>query len=222
MTLSAIDTPPDLRTLTLMQRETLYTGTVRRAHQERSDMLARSLSRLASMFRSKRNLAGIFVVLAAIVGASAATSGARADDGKFKIRHSVSGMVTQNGPVQAHGRAAPMPGGFKAAQKIPSLVDRVQPRVQGKIDCLVGCKPKPILYQHKKFPCKIVGCKPGKDHDGHHHGHHHDHHKHGSWQWGGVTVVASDHGGCGYEFWKWKMTGWRFWKHAYLSCRGWE
>ncbi|RWC90179.1 MAG: hypothetical protein E5V58_12875 [Mesorhizobium sp.] len=161
------------------------------------------------------NLAGAVIVLAAIAGAGALTSGAHAGD--FKVKHGIAHAVTQGGGVNVHGRPAPSPGGFKAASRLPSLVDRVQPRIDAKIDCVPnGCKSgPPDLYKHKKLPCELFGCKPD-------HGHHHGHHKHGAWGWGGVTIVASDHGGCGYEFWKWKVTGWRFWKHAYLACRDWE
>ena len=172
-----------------------------------------------SMTTNILSRAGAIVAVAACVGGVSLTSNARADGG-VKIKHSFAHVAVHNRPVMPQGRPAPSPGGFKAASKLPSLVDRVQPRIHAKIDCLPnGCKSgPPDLYKHKKLPCKIFGCKPGE----HHHGHHHGHHWHGSWAWGGITIVASDHDGCGYEYWKWKTTGWRSWKQAYRICRGWE
>lgn len=49
------------------------------------------------------------------------------------------------------------------------------------------------------------------------------HHHHGKW-WvlGGVTILASQYSGCGYEYYKWKSTGSPFWYAKYAECRGWE
>lgn len=165
------------------------------------------MARLTSMFRIEGRLAGIVLLLATIIGAMAVTNGARAEDGKFKIKQGISQAVKQNS-ASPHMRLAR---------------EQSRPRINAKINCaVIGCKAKPPILKHRpKLHCKVFGCKPGKDHDGHH-GNHHGHHKHGSWAWGGVTIVASDHGGCGYEFWKWKTTGWRYWRHAYQSCRGWR
>lgn len=193
--------------LTPTQHEKLHTGAMARACQERSAVPAKGMARLTSMFRIEGRLAGIVLLLATIIGAMAVTNGARAEDGKFKIKQGISQAVKQNS-ASPHKRLAR---------------EQSRPRINAKINCaVIGCKAKPPILKHRpKLHCKVFGCKPGKDHDGHH-GNHHGHHKHGSWAWGGVTIVASDHGGCGYEFWKWKTTGWRYWRHAYQSCRGWR
>lgn len=153
-------------------------------------------------------LAGVVLLLAALVGAMAVTNVARAEQSNLKVRHGISQAVKQSQVLPHRGLAR----------------EQSRPRINAKIDCaVVGCKAKPPILKHQRkgLPCKIVGCKPGKGHGGHH-GNHHNKHKHGSWAWGGVTIVTSDHGGCGFEFWKWKTTGWRYWRHAYRDCRGWE
>jgi hypothetical protein len=197
--------------LPLAQHEKLYTGAIACAHQERSAVLVKGLARLTSLFKIERRVAGIFLLLAAIIGATAVTNGARAEDRNVKIKHGLSQAVKQNSEMP-QGRLA-----RRTVSKLPSLADKIRPTIKAKIDCaVIGCKAKrPVLKHNPKLHCKIFGCKPGKNHGGHH-----GNHKHGSWAWGGVTIVASDHDGCGYEFWKWKTTGWRYWRHAYQSCRG--
>lgn len=204
--------------LTLAQHEKLYAGTIARAHQERSAVFAKGVVRLRSLFKIERRLAGIFL-LAAIIGAMAVTTGTRAEDGNVKLKRSISQAVTKS-PATPHIRLARRTQTIMPVGKLPFLGDKIRPREQVKIDCaVIGCKVKrPVLKHNPKLHCKIFGCKPGENHGGHHG----NHHKHGSWAWGGVTIVASDHGGCGYEFWKWKTTGWRYWRHAYQSCRGWR
>lgn len=205
--------------LTPTQYEALYTGAAARAHQERSAVLAKGVARLTSMFKIER--AGVVLLLAAIVGAMAVTNGAHAEGSNLKIKHGISQAVKQ-GPATPHVRLARRTETLRPSGKLP-FTDKIRPRIQAKIDCAaIGCKAKPPILKHQRkgLPCKIVGCKPGNGGHGGHHGNHH--HKHGSWAWGGVTIVAADHGGCGYEFWKWKTAGWRYWRHAYLSCRDWE
>ncbi|MER8828405.1 hypothetical protein NKH73_18410 [Mesorhizobium sp. M0938] len=208
--------------LTLTQYEKLYTGAMARARQERSAAPAKGMARLTSMFRIEHRFAGIVLLLATIIGAMAVTNGAQAGENKFKMKHGVSQAVKQNSAMP-QTRLARRTQTFRPTGKLPSFGDKIRPRINAKIDCaVISCKAKPPILKHRpKLHCKVFGCKPGKDHDGHH-GNHHGHHKHGSWLWGGVTIVASDHGGCGYEFWKWKTTGWRYWRHAYQSCRGWN
>ncbi|CCV03426.1 hypothetical protein MESS2_1050030 [Mesorhizobium metallidurans STM 2683] len=200
--------------LTPTQHEKLYTGAMARARQERSAVPAKGMARLASMFRIERRLPGIVLLLATIIGAMAVTDGAQAEENKFKVKQGISQAVKQNS-------AMPQTRIRRTVSKLPSLGDKIRPKITGKLNCAVtGCKAKPPILKHRpKLHCKVFGCKPGKDHD---HGNHHGHNKHGSWFWGGVTIVAADHGGCGYEFWKWKTTGWRYWRQAYQSCRGQE
>jgi hypothetical protein len=211
----------DPSALTPTRPEKPYTGAIAGAHQERSAALAKGMARLTSMFKIER--AGVVLLLAAVVGAMVVTNGARAEQNNFKVKHGVSQAVKQS-PATPHIRLARRTETLRPSGKLP-FADKIRPRINAKIDCAaIGCKAKPPILKHQRkgLPCKIVGCKPGNGGHGGHHGNHHNHHKHGSWAWGGVTIVASDHGGCGYEFWKWKTTGWRYWRHAYLSCRDWE
>jgi hypothetical protein len=47
-------------------------------------------------------------------------------------------------------------------------------------------------------------------------------HGHGKyWAWAGVTILASQYDGCGYEYYKWKSTGSSYWHAQYAECRGW-
>jgi uncharacterized protein YjiS (DUF1127 family) len=194
-------------------------GTTRPA-QQASIAPADCVSPIRSMFTKRRWLTGFMVVLAAIAGAVAISADAHAGQKIQGAKHDFSQVMKRretaiDGPKILHSA----PRG-KVSVEARNL--GFNPK-NGKIGChTFGCKAKkPILNKDTKLPCKIVGCKPGKPDDGHH-GHHHGHHNHNSWLPGGVTIVASDHGGCSYEFWKWEMTGLRFWRYSYLACRGWE
>ena len=47
-------------------------------------------------------------------------------------------------------------------------------------------------------------------------------HGHGKyWALGGITILASQYDGCGYEYYKWKSTGTSYWRAQYEECRGW-
>ena len=181
---------------------------------------ADGVSPIRSMFTKRRWLTGFMVVLAAIAGAVAISADAHAGQKIQGANHNFSQVMKRHetamdGPKILH--AAPR---GKVSVEARNL--GLNPK-NGKIGChAFGCKAKkPILNKDTKLPCKVIGCVPGKPDDGHH-GHHHGHHNHNSWLPGGVTIVASDHGGCSYEFWKWTMTGLRFWRYSYLVCRGWE
>ena len=195
-------------------------STTRNAHQM-SVTPTDSVSPIRSMFTKRGWLTGLIVVLAAIVGAVAISASAHAGQKIQGANHDFSQVMKRRGTVTIDGSNI-----FHAAPRSKMSVETRHLGLNskaGKIGChAFGCKAKkPILNKDTKLPCKIVGCKPGKPDNGHH-GHHHGHHNHNSWLPDGVTIVASDHGGCSYEFWKWKMTGWRFWRHSYLACRGWE
>ena len=61
----------------------------------------------------------------------------------------------------------------------------------------------------KMLPAKVV--TKGDKKDG----------KHGKyWLYGGVTILAADYSGCGYEYYKWQSTGAGYWRVRYLECRG--
>ncbi|GLS36391.1 hypothetical protein GCM10010869_19800 [Mesorhizobium tianshanense] len=219
MSTSATVDDVDPGALTLTHHEKLNTGAMARAHRLSPAVLAKGMARLASMFKIER--ASIVLLLAAILGAMAVTNGAHAEQSNLKMKHGISQAVKQSPTTPRLARRTET---LRPSGKLP-FADKIRPRIQAKIDCAaIGCKAKPPILKHQRkgLPCKIVGCKPGNGGHGGHHGNHHNHHKHGSWAWGGVTIVAADHGGCGYEFWKWKTTGWRYWRHAYLSCRDWE
>ncbi|MER8425134.1 hypothetical protein NKJ36_00720 [Mesorhizobium sp. M0142] len=63
--------PIDLSALTPKQREALYSGAVRRAHQERAEAIRLSLSRVASIFKKPAGWAGAIVSFAGLMGAAA-------------------------------------------------------------------------------------------------------------------------------------------------------
>jgi len=50
----------------------------------------------------------------------------------------------------------------------------------------------------------------------------HKHPKGKYWVWGGITILATEYAGCGYEYYKWQSTGSKWWYHRYAVCRGWE
>ncbi|ESX19610.1 DUF1127 domain-containing protein [Mesorhizobium sp. LSJC264A00] len=199
-------------------------GTTDRS-QQASGAPADGVSPVRSMFTKRRWLTGFMVVLAAIAGAVAVSADAHAGKKIQGANHDFSQLMKRRGTVAIDDSKI-----FHAAPRSNMLVEARRlglNQTAGKIGChAFGCKAKkPILNKDTKLPCKVVGCKPGKPddgHHGHHNGHHHGRHNHDFWLPGGVTIVASDHGGCSYEFWKWKMTGWRFWRHSYLACRGWN
>ena len=39
------------------------------------------------------------------------------------------------------------------------------------------------------------------------------------WVIGGLTILATEYGGCGYEYYKWKSTGTSYWYERYVDCR---
>ncbi|HRK19950.1 MAG TPA: hypothetical protein PK970_13410 [Hyphomicrobiaceae bacterium] len=95
-------------------------------------------------------------------------------------------------------------GGFKPPVLKPGPIAGLP----GKIKLPPGGL-KPIDPCKFKF-CGPVGPKPKPPHAG---GHKH-------WVWGGITILAADYAGCGYEFYKWKSTGSTYWRHRYFDCRG--
>jgi hypothetical protein len=46
-------------------------------------------------------------------------------------------------------------------------------------------------------------------------------HKGKYWVWGGITILATEYAGCGYEYYKWQSTGSQWWYARYAQCRGW-
>jgi hypothetical protein len=101
------------------------------------------------------------------------------------------------------------PGGFKPA--LPPNAGGLQPLPPGSIKVPPGLKP-PVVAN----PCLIPGkCKPpvppkppGSSGGS-------------KWVWGGITILATQYDGCGYEYYKWKSTGSKVWYRRYAECRGW-
>ena len=114
--------------------------------------------------------------------------------------------------------AAPNGGGFKSssiAKPIsfpkgqafkPIKPFPVKPVGPGVINPGVVCKIK--------GGCGGPGPKPAPKPD-----HAHGHGKY--WALGGITILASQYDGCGYEYYKWKSTGSSYWHAQYAECRGW-
>jgi hypothetical protein len=81
-----------------------------------------------------------------------------------------------------------------------------------------GPMSKPFPGKIVKLPpiCKFGKCGPGpKPAHGHGHGHGHGN----FWLLGGVTILASQYNGCGYEYYKWKSTDSAYWYARYQECR---
>lgn len=116
----------------------------------------------------------------------------------------------------ASADAKPLGGGFGGGFKPGPIGGGFKPPVfKGPIGPLPGKIKLPPGGFKPIDPCKFkfcgpIGPKPKPPHAG---GHKH-------WVWGGITILAADYAGCGYEYYKWKSTGLTYWRHRYFECRG--